>query len=209
MSAGSLRELLGGDPVEVAPFLLGKLLVAGAAGGRIVEVEAYRGAADPASHAYRGLTARNRSMFGAPGLAYVYLSYGLHHCCNIVCWPEGTAGAVLVRALAPATGLAEMRARRPASQLEEDLCSGPGKLCQALGIDRRHDGEDLLAETSPVRLLDDGFEVHDVRRGPRIGLGSHLASAGEPWRYFVPSDLNVSRRRSTAQPLPASRSTTS
>lgn len=200
-----LARLLAGDPVEVAPKLLGMRFEAGGTAGRIVEVEAYRGADDPASHAYRGLTARNRSMFGPPGLLYVYFTYGMHYCCNVVCREEGRAGAVLVRALAPLAGIETMRARRSRARRDTDLCSGPGKLCQALGLDRGFDGIDLLEPTSPVRLISDRFppagratDGRRIGRGPRVGIGCGLATAGEPWRFFVLGDPNVSSRPKAA-----------
>jgi DNA-3-methyladenine glycosylase len=191
-----LRQLLASDPVEVAPQLLNKVLACGPVSGRIVEVEAYRGSEDAASHAFRGRTARNAVMFGPPGHLYVYFTYGMHHCCNVVCRPEGVAGAVLIRALAPLTGLESMVSRRPAQRRDRDLCSGPGKLCQALGLDRLHDGVDLLAASSSVRLLDDGTvppAVVDVAAGPRVGISAQLSTAAEPWRFWVAGDPNVSR----------------
>ncbi len=198
-----LRQLLAGDPVDVAPQLLGMRLEAGSdVAGRIVEVEAYCGADDSASHAYRGETVRNHAMFGRPGLLYVYFTYGMHHCCNVVCRPEGQAGAVLIRALAPVTGLETMRSRRPRARRDTDLCSGPGKLCQALGLDRGHDGIDLLDPASPVRLVvgrpdasrpDVSGHLTAVGCGARVGLSASLATAGEPWRFFVLGDPNVSR----------------
>lgn len=195
--SGRLAGLLAGDPVEVAPQLLNKVLVHGATSGRIVEVEAYRGEADPASHAFRGPTARNRTMFGRPGLLYVYFSYGMHHCCNVVCWPERRAGAVLVRALLPLGGIDEMRRRRHPAAREDELCSGPGRLCQALGLDRAADGADLLDASSPVRLLDDGVApplVLQLGISPRVGINPALASSGELWRFYVRGDRNLSRR---------------
>ncbi len=197
----------------MAPQLLGLVLAAGDASGRIVEVEAYRGAVDPASHAFRGQTARNCTMFGPPGYLYVYFTYGMHFCCNVVCRPPGVAGAVLVRALAPLDGLEVMARRRQrgaaaarprtdgnqrgAPQLV-DLCSGPAKLCQALGIDRSADGTDLLDGSSPVRLLDrppglPGRRV--IARSARIGLSTSLETAGQPWRFFLQGDPNVSKGR--------------
>ena len=196
MSARRFRELLASDPVEVAPQLLNKVLSAGAVSGRIVEVEAYRGADDPASHAYRGKTARNSVMFGAPGHLYVYFTYGMHYCCNVVCRPTGEAGAVLIRALAPMSGLDVMRRRRPRARRDRDRCSGPAKLCQALGLDRGYDGLDLLAPVSPVRLVDDGLAppaAGELGIGARIGLSAQLTSALEPWRFFVAGEPNVSR----------------
>ncbi|MDA8264239.1 MAG: DNA-3-methyladenine glycosylase [Actinomycetota bacterium] len=196
MSAGDLRELLSGDPVEVAPQLLNKVLSRGAVSGRIVEVEAYRGPDDPASHASRGPTPRNAAMFGPPGHAYVYFTYGMHYCCNVVCCPDGVAGAVLIRALRPLRGIEAMRARRGPRSRDRDLCSGPAKLCQALELDRHFDGTDLLAASSPLRLCDDGTAAPlatDLGRGPRIGISPKLDNALVPWRYFVEGDENVSR----------------
>ncbi len=204
----SSRPELEGDPVEVAPALIGKVLVAGVTAGRIVEVEAYRGGEDPASHAFRGPSERNRTMFGRAGLLYVYFSYGMHFCCNIVCRPAGVAGAVLVRALEPLTGVEEMLVRRSARQRpgasvslrDRDLCSGPGKLCQALGIDRAADGIDLLAARSQVRLAElvtgtgtDAPADPPTARGPRIGISQSLATAHEPWRFWEEGSPFVSR----------------
>jgi DNA-3-methyladenine glycosylase len=175
--------MLAGDPVVVAPLLLNKVLV-----------EAYRGFDDPASHAFRGPTPRNSVMFGPPGHLYVYLSYGVHYCCNVVCRPEGVPGAVLIRALAPLTGLDVMRSRRTAARADRDLCSGPGKLCQALGLDRSFDGTDLIGVASDVRLLEDGTHPPaEIADGPRIGISAQLSTAAEPWRFWVADDPNVSR----------------
>lgn len=194
------RSFAEGDPVEVAPQLLGKLLQRGALLARIVEVEAYRGGADAASHAYRGKTARNATMFGPPGHLYVYFTYGMHYCANIVCWPEGHAGAVLLRALEPVHGLEEMAARRfsneriaPAPR-PESLCSGPAKLCQAFGLDRGADGFDLVSGVEGVCLLDDGTPPpKEPAVGPRVGLSASCAARHERWRWWVPGDANVSR----------------
>lgn len=172
------------------------MLASGAVSGRIVEVEAYRGAQDPASHAFRGRTPRNATMFGPPGVLYVYLAYGIHHCCNVVCRPAGVPGAVLIRALDPTGGLEIMKLRRRLAVLERDLCSGPGKLCQAMMLDRSCDGTDLLCRSSTVRLFDDGTPPPSqsaLGRGPRVGIAARLASAAEPWRYWVVGDPNVSR----------------
>ncbi len=145
------RADLERGPVAVAPWLLNKLLVRGDRAGRIVEVEAYHGADDAASHAYRGKTPRTEVMFGPPGFLYVYFTYGMHWCANVVCGPEGEAAAVLVRALEPTSGLEAMRAVRPAARRDRDLCSGPAKLCQALGITGGDSGLDLLAARPRAR----------------------------------------------------------
>lgn len=177
--------------VDVAPDLLGKVLVRQLAGrrlsGRIVEVEAYMGRLDPASHAYRGPTSRNRVMFGPAGRLYVYVSYGMHHCLNVVTDAPGVAGAVLVRALEPLEGveiMEENRGRRP----RVDLCSGPGKLCAALGITRDQYGADL--EGPEVWLEDDGSMPPETATSGRVGIreGWEL-----PWRYYVPDSPYLSR----------------
>ncbi|HZT67947.1 MAG TPA: DNA-3-methyladenine glycosylase [Acidimicrobiales bacterium] len=191
------RSFYRRDSLVVGPELLNKVLASGAVRGRIVEVEAYRGGEDPASHAYRGPTARNRTMFGPPGHLYVYFTYGMHWCANAVCMPEGVAQAVLLRALAPLEGLAEMRAARPAARSERDLCRGPARLCQALGIDRRHDGADLVTADRGVTVLDDGTPPPEApAAGPRVGIN---VAAEVAWRWWVPDDPHVSAHRSGAR----------
>ena len=182
----------------MAPLLLNKVLVrSGAPGvperaGRIVEVEAYRGAADPASHAYRGRTARNAVMFGPPGHLYVYFTYGMHFCANVVCMPEGTAEAVLVRALAPLRGIDEMRAGR-GTVADRQLTNGPAKLCQALAITRAEDGADVVSGHGAVRIVDDGVPPPAAPGvSGRVGVS---VAADRPWRWWVPDDPNVSRGR--------------
>jgi DNA-3-methyladenine glycosylase len=180
------------DPREVAPDLLNKVLVHGARAGRIVEVEAYCGALDPASHAYRGPTVRNATMFGPPGGLYVYFTYGMHWCANVVCAQQGVAGAVLLRALAPLRGLEDIRAARPAARRDRDLCSGPAKLCQALGIDRTFDGADLPTADRGVTVVEDGVAPPSA---PAIGRRIGISTGTEmQWRWFVPGDPNVSGR---------------
>jgi len=181
------------DSREVAVALLNKVLV-GADGrsGRIVETEAYCGALDPAAHTYRGKTARNATMFGPAGHLYVYFSYGMHWCCNAVCGETGEGIAVLLRALAPLTGLEAMRLARPKARRDRDLCSGPARLTQAMGIAGRHDGIDLVTGTGGFRIVDDGTPPprEPVSTG-RVGISRAI---GEPWRWYVPGDVNVSRR---------------
>jgi DNA-3-methyladenine glycosylase len=186
------REFFAGDARTVAPRLLGKLLVHGDLVGRIVEVEAYCGAEDAGSHAYRGETARNRTMFGPPGLLYVYFTYGMHWCANVVCGEEGWASAVLLRALHPVAGVDVMRERRRAARADRDLTNGPAKLCQALAIERSFDGADLVTGDRGVTVHDDGTPA-PARPGQstRIGLS---AGAEHPWRWYVPGDPYLSRR---------------
>ena len=170
---------------ELAPELVGAELYVDGVGGTIVEVEAYDHE-DPAAHGYRGRTERNASMFGPPGHVYVYRSYGVHWCLNIVCEPEGVASAVLIRALEPLAGLDEMRARRGLDSVRL-LCSGPGRLCQALGVTREHDG--LPVDRPPFELRPRTAEV-EVVSGPRIGI---TKAAELPWRYGLAGSAFVSR----------------
>lgn len=168
------------SPDRVARNLLGKLLIRQPDNpseeptiGRIVEVEAYFGANDPAAHAYAGKTARNAVLFGPPGHAYVYFIYGMHHCLNVSCEPEGKAGCVLIRALQPIAGLPTMARRRnlAANSRQHFLTSGPGRLCQALAITRAaHNGLDLTHPKSPLTLADDGFPSSPIDATPRIGI---------------------------------------
>jgi DNA-3-methyladenine glycosylase len=181
------------DPREVAPDLLNKVLVAAdGRRARIVETEAYCGPIDAAAHTYRGQTPRNAVMFGAPGLLYVYFTYGMHYCCNAVCGEEGEGVAVLLRAAEPLAGLALMREARPAAKRDRDLCSGPARLCQALGIGRAQDGVDLVTGAGGYGIVDDGVAPpEDPMVTTRIGI-RHAAE--ESWRWYVPGNPNVSRR---------------
>lgn len=185
------RSFYERDSREVAQDLLHKVFVGHRASGRIVEVEAYAGAADPGAHTYRGRTPRNATMFGPPGHLYVYFSYGMHWCANAVCEPEGTGTAVLLRALAPLHGVELMRERRAKAKRDRDLCSGPAKLCQALGIEGGHDGADLVEGVWPC-IVDDGVAPPDQPvQTTRVGL---TKGADLPWRWYVEDDPNVSRR---------------
>ena len=192
------REFFARSVHDVAPELLGVTLLVDGVGGPIVEVEAYD-QEDPASHGYRGRTPRNASMFGPPGHAYVYRSYGIHWCLNLVCGDEGSAEAVLVRALEPTHGLELMRERR-ALQDVRLLCAGPGRLCQALAVTRDHDA--LALDAPPFELL-----VHARAReglelvaAPRIGIS---VAADLPWRFgvagspYLSRPLRASRRRAS------------
>jgi DNA-3-methyladenine glycosylase len=179
--------------------LLNKLLVrragpeGGQLAGRIVEVEAYCGADDPASHAFRGRSRRNATMFGPPGHLYVYFTYGMHWCANVVCGPEGMAHAVLLRALAPVQGLVTMRLARPAARVDRDLASGPARLCQALAITGRDDGADLVTADRDLVLVDDGAVAPQILgTSTRVGVKE---GGDRPWRWWVPGDPNVSRGR--------------
>ncbi|HEX9995312.1 MAG TPA: DNA-3-methyladenine glycosylase [Acidimicrobiales bacterium] len=184
------RDFYRRDPREVAPELLGKLLVRGERVARLVEVEAYVGPIDPGSHAYRGRTKRNATMFGPPGHLYVYFTYGMHWCANAVCGDEDEGVAVLLRAAAPLAGLDLMRAARPRARRDRDLLAGPARLCQAFGIDGTFDGADAVTGDRGVVLADDGTPPPASRTSTRIGL---TAGAEHPWRWYVPGDPNLSR----------------
>jgi DNA-3-methyladenine glycosylase len=180
------REFFARTVHEVAPELIGATLLVDGVGGRIVEVEAYD-QDDPASHGFRGQTARTASMFGPPGHAYVYRSYGVHWCLNLVCADEGRSEAALVRALEPTHGLDAMRERR-GLEAARALCSGPGKLCQALGITRATDA--LPLDEPPFVLLPRESEP-PLAVGPRIGI---TRAVEQPWRYGLAGSPFLSRR---------------
>ena len=179
------RDFFARSVHDVAPDLLGVTLLVHGVGGPIVEVEAYDHE-DPAAHGFRGRTERNAAMFGPAGHAYVYRSYGIHWCLNFVCEGEGVASAVLLRALEPVHGLDAMRARRRVGD-DRLLCAGPGRVCEALGVGREHDG--LALDDPPFRLLPREEEPRRVR-GPRIGI---TRAAERPWRYGVAGSRFVSR----------------
>jgi DNA-3-methyladenine glycosylase len=170
---------------EVAPELIGATLLVDGVGGTIVELEAYD-QTDPASHGYRGPTPRNASMFGPAGCAYVYRSYGIHWCLNLVCAGEGVAEAVLIRALEPTAGIERMEERR-GTENPRLLCAGPGRLCEALGVTREHDG--LPLDRPPFELHARAAEV-EVGQAARIGI---TRAADLPWRYVLAGSRFVSR----------------
>jgi DNA-3-methyladenine glycosylase len=179
------RAFFSRKVLDVAPDLIGATLLFKGAGGRIVEVEAYHHT-DPAAHSFRGQTTRNAVMFGPPGFAYVYRSYGIHWCLNFVCEAEGSASAVLIRAIEPTAGLAAMRRRRGLTD-ERLLCSGPGRLCEALGITSAHNG--FALDKPPFELLARSGHV-EIVVGPRIGL---TKAAETPWRYGLKDSRFLSK----------------
>ncbi len=195
------RAFFDRPATHVAPYLLGCVFwsagPAGLVAVRLVEVEAYEGEADPASHAYRGQTARNAVMFGPPGHAYVYFTYGMHYCVNLVCGPGGRPSAVLLRAGQVIEGIELASARRPtrtdrpSRQRERDLARGPARLCQALGIDRSLDGIDVCVPGSELGIgpANHGVGAADIRTGPRVGISR---AADWPLRFWLAGDSYVS-----------------
>jgi DNA-3-methyladenine glycosylase len=181
------------SPDLVAQRLLGKLLVRGDMAGRIVEVEAYFGESDPASHSFPGRTARNAVLFGPPGHAYVYFIYGMYFCLNVSCEPDGFPGGVLFRALEPVSGLEAMaRARGVAATKVAALTSGPGRLCQAFGVTRERDnGADFTSPKSELQIRDDGFVAGEIMVTPRIGI---TKDADRPARFILAGNPFVSKR---------------
>ena len=197
-------SLLRRDSLEVAPALLGAVIAVtdphGRVAIRLTEVEAYRGEEDPGSHAFRGRTARNASMFEAGGCIYVYFTYGMHHCLNIVTGPAGLSRAVLLRGGEVVDGIELARARRPAARVDRDLARGPARLCAALGLDRSDDGTLLGGPGSRISLtLPEPQRAPDaerIRRGPRTGVAGP-GGDGEafPWRFWLDGEPTVSTYR--------------
>lgn len=192
-----LAEVLSRPAVEVAPLVLGARLTGRGVTLRITEVEAYLGETDPGSHAFRGLTPRTRTMFGPPGHLYVYLSYGMHACANVVCAPEGTASGLLLRAGEVVEGLDAARARRLSSRSDVDLARGPGRLTIALGIERGDDGADLAHGPLRLDLGHDPAAPALVRTGPRVGVSGEGGTDAFPWRFWIDQDPTVSPYRAS------------
>ena len=181
------EAFFAGPAAEVAPALVGCTLLVEGAGGQIVETERYE-QDDPASHSHRGPRGRARVMFGPPGRLYVYRSYGIHWCANLVCAPEGRGEAVLIRALAPRAGVDVMRTRRGGVP-DRLLCAGPGRLAQALGLSGVHDGAPVFGPDAVAELFAREAEV-EVVSGPRIGISTAL---DRPWRYMAAGSAHLSR----------------
>ena len=179
------REFFSRSVHDVAPDLIGATLLVCGIGGTIVEVEAYH-PEDPASHSFGGRTPRNASMFGPPGHAYVYRSYGIHWCLNLVCEEEGTAAAVLIRAVEPECGIEQMHERRRTDN-PRLLCAGPGRLCEALGVTGAHDGLGLDREPFELRARSEPVEIATA---PRIGI---TRATELPWRYVLAGSRYLSR----------------
>jgi DNA-3-methyladenine glycosylase len=189
-----LADLLSGAVLEAAPGLLGGVLrhatTDGAVAVRLTEVEAYDGDNDPGSHAYRGRTPRNEVMFGEPGYLYVYFTYGMHYCCNVVCGEPGRPSALLLRAGEVVAGVDLARERR--GSRDRDLARGPARLCEALGIDRRHNGVDLRSGPLTLTAPDRPAAEARIRTGPRVGLRN---GADRPWRIWLDGEPSVSAYR--------------
>ena len=207
----NLADLLSGSPEEAAPEILGSVLISEIGGrvvrARVTEVEAYKGSDDPASHAFRGRTKRNGSMFERPGTLYVYRSYGIHWCANVAAGPEGIGWGILFRAAEIVDGVGIARGRRGR---DDDLANGPGKLTQALGVDQSHDGTYLLDQRSPLRM-EPGGQPEMVMATPRVGISRGVDL---PWRFVAvtqvgsgsrPPDSTAGRRAAESPRLPSSR----
>jgi DNA-3-methyladenine glycosylase len=190
------RAWLTRPALELAPDILGAVLVSSSREGtvavRITEVEAYEGADDPGSHAFRGRTRRNEVMFGRAGHLYVYFTYGMHWCANVVCGPAGKASAVLLRAGEVIRGLAVARSRRPSARTDNELARGPARLASALALGPAHNGLDLCDPDSGLVLQPADGPPGRISTGPRVGLAR---AADRPWRYWITGDPTVSQYR--------------
>jgi DNA-3-methyladenine glycosylase len=189
---------LSAPSIEVAPRLLGALLHGRGVTVRLTEVEAYLGELDPGSHAFRGQTRRNAVMFGPPGHLYTYFTYGMHVCANVVCSPEGTASAVLLRAGEVVDGLDTARERRTTSKQDADLARGPARLCVALGITLADDGDDLAVGDLRLEVGDRAMAASQIRTGPRVGVSGSGGTDQYPWRFWLDGDPTVSTYRASA-----------
>ncbi len=196
MAARYSRKALARPVLEVAPTLLGAVIEHGEVAVRITEVEAYAGAGDPGSHAFRGPTPRSAIMFGPAGHLYVYFTYGMHWCANVVCGPQGEASAVLLRAGEVVRGHDEAARRRP-GVVAREWARGPARLTRTLGIDGAHNGVDLVAGGASVRLdVADAVNPARIRTGPRVGVrGPGGDGANYPWRFWLDGEPTVSRYR--------------
>lgn len=194
------RSRLAHPATAVAPLLLGALLThddgAEPVTVRITEVEAYMGAEDPGSHAFRGRTARNGTMFGPAGHLYVYFTYGMHYCANVVCGGPGQATGLLLRAGEVVGGAGTARRRRGTSPSDRDLARGPARLAQALGIDRALDGADVFGDRLRLQLPEDPVGSSHIATGPRVGVSGLGGSDSYPWRYWLTGEPSVSAYRS-------------
>ncbi|HVK20270.1 MAG TPA: DNA-3-methyladenine glycosylase [Actinokineospora sp.] len=191
------RDDLAVDPVIAAKRLLGCVIESrtdeGTVAVRLVEVEAYRGGDDPASHCYRGRTPRNEVMFGPAGYLYVYFVYGMHFCANVVSLTDGVPGAVLIRAGEVVSGMDIARSRRPGSRNDHELAKGPARLTTVLGLERPHNGVDLTDPDSPVRLLaGEPVPAENIAVGPRVGVA---VAMDVPWRFWIDGSRSVSAYR--------------
>jgi len=196
-SAGLGRSFFDRPVLEVAAELLGCVLEHAGVAVRLTEVEAYDGEADPASHAYRGWTARNAVMFGPPGHLYIYFTYGMHHCSNLVCGPEGRAAAVLLRAGEVVAGLETARAHRPGIGPAHALARGPANLVRTLGLGPQHNGLDVCAQPTSTVYRPAGWSVAGrVRTGPRVGV---RLGADRRWRFWLGDEPSVSAYRPAAR----------
>ena len=205
----AVRDFLNGDPRTIAPLFLGAVLTheseAGPVSVRLTEVEAYLGPRDsahpdPGSHTYGGRTARNAPMFGPAGFLYVYFTYGMHYCANIVCGPDGSPSALLLRAGEIVAGQELAAERRPASKAHKDLASGPARLASALGLTTADTGRDALAAPFSVRLPE--FAASAVASGPRVGVAGPGGTTEYPWRFWIEDDPTVSRYKAARPKSP-------